>query len=84
MESLIDRITIDPQICNGKPVVRGMRITVKTVLDFLAAGETIENLLKAYPYLQREDIYACIHYRLWLWTWIKRFSKSLLEEEIFG
>ncbi|MBS1556478.1 MAG: DUF433 domain-containing protein [Bacteroidota bacterium] len=62
MESLIDRITIDPQICNGKPVVRGMRITVKTVLDFLAAGETIENLLKAYPYLQREDIYACIHY----------------------
>jgi uncharacterized protein (DUF433 family) len=62
MDNLINRITIDPQICNGKPVVRGMRITVKMILDFLAAGETIENLLQAYPYLEREDIFACIHY----------------------
>jgi uncharacterized protein (DUF433 family) len=52
----------DPQICNGKPVVRVMRITMKTVLGFFAAGETIENLLQAYPYLEREDIYACMHY----------------------
>ena len=62
MDNLINRITIDSQICNGKPAVRGMRITVKTILDFLAAGETIENLLQAYPYLEREDIFACIHY----------------------
>lgn len=62
MNNLIDRITIDSQICSGKPVVRGMRITVKTILDFLAAGETIENLLHAYPYIEREDILACIHY----------------------
>jgi uncharacterized protein (DUF433 family) len=62
MDNLINRITIDSQICNGKPAVRGMRITVKTILDFLATGETIENLLQAYPYLEREDIFACIHY----------------------
>ena len=62
MDKLISRITIDPQVCNGKPVVRGMRITVKTILDFLAAGETIENLLHAYPYLEREDIFACLQY----------------------
>ena len=62
MDNLITRITIDSQICNGKPAIRGMRITVKTILDFLAAGETIENLLQAYPFLEREDIFACIHY----------------------
>ena len=62
MDNLIGRITIDSQICNGKPAIRGMRITVKTILDFLAAGETIENLLHAYPFLEREDIFACIHY----------------------
>lgn len=62
MNNLISRITIDSQICNGKPAIRGMRITVKTILDFLASGETIENLLQAYPFLEREDIFACIHY----------------------
>jgi uncharacterized protein (DUF433 family) len=62
MDNLLNRITIDSQICNGKPAVRGMRITVKTILDFLAAGETVENLLQAYPFLEREDIFACIHY----------------------
>lgn len=62
MDNLISRITIDSQVCNGKPVVRGMRITVKSILDFLAAGETVENLLEAYPFLEREDILACIHY----------------------
>lgn len=61
-DNLISRITIDSQVCNGKPAVRGMRITVKTILDFLAAGETVENLCQAYPYLEREDIFACIHY----------------------
>lgn len=61
MEKLQDRITINPEICNGKPIIRGMRITVKTVLDFLAAGETIENLLKAYPFLERDDVLACLN-----------------------
>lgn len=60
--SLLDRITIVPDVCNGKPTIRGMRITVRTVLEYLAAGETVENILDAYPYLEREDIQASLEY----------------------
>jgi len=62
MQDLANRITIHPDICNGKPTLRGMRITVKTVLEYLAAGETPDNILEAYPDLEREDIYAAIQY----------------------
>jgi uncharacterized protein (DUF433 family) len=58
----MERITINPQICNGKPTIRGMRITVKTILEYLAAGETIENILKSYPILESEDIAACLDF----------------------
>lgn len=61
-ENLVNRITIDPNICNGKPVIRGMRITVSTILSYLAAGETVENVLQAYPVLEPEDIQACLEY----------------------
>ncbi len=46
MDNSIKRITINPEICNGKPIIRGMRITVSTILEYLAAGETTENLLE--------------------------------------
>lgn len=59
---MIDRITTNPNICNGKPVIRGMRITVSTVLEYLAAGETTDNILKAYPVLEPGDIKACLEY----------------------
>lgn len=62
MSKLTDRISIDPKVCNGKPVIRGMRITVSTILSFLAAGETTENILNAYPILEPEDIKACLEY----------------------
>lgn len=62
MENLINRITINPDVCNGKPVIRGMRITVSTVLEFLAGGETTENILEAYPALEPDDILACFEY----------------------
>ncbi len=62
MEDIIKRITIDPNICNGKPTIRGMRITVTTILEYLAAGETVENILKAYPILERDDIKAALEY----------------------
>ena len=62
MNNLVDRITIDPEVCNGKPTIRGLRITVKTVLEYLAAGESLENILDAYPVLEREDILAAIQY----------------------
>lgn len=62
MEDLIKRITFDPKICNGKPIIRGLRITVATILEYLAAGETLENILKAYPLLEADDIKASLEY----------------------
>ena len=52
------RIEIDTEICNGGPVIRGTRITVQTILEFLGAGDSIEQVLDAYPGLNREDILA--------------------------
>ena len=57
-----ERITINPDICNGKPVIRGTRITVQTVLEFLAAGDSADDVLQEYPTLKREDIQACLNY----------------------
>ena len=54
------KITIHPDICNGKPTVRGLRITVQTILEFLSAGESREEILYQYPSLQAEDIDACL------------------------
>lgn len=62
MENYIHRVTSNPNICNGKPILRGMRITVATVLEYLAAGESVENILNAYPILEPEDIKACLEY----------------------
>jgi uncharacterized protein (DUF433 family) len=62
MTDYIKRISINPQICNGKPIIRGMRITVKTILEYLAAGESPENILKQYPLLEQEDISACLQF----------------------
>ena len=56
------RITIDPDVCNGKPTIRGERITVQTVLKFLSAGEEEEEILKQYPTLTKEDIQACLRF----------------------
>ncbi len=60
--SMVDRIIIDPQICNGKPVIRGTRITAQSVLEFLAAGDSVDDILADFPKLQREDIEACLQY----------------------
>ena len=62
MEYLSDRITIDPDLCNGKPTIRGMRITVQTVLEFLGAGESENEILNQYPSLEKGDITACIKF----------------------
>lgn len=62
MESFIKRITIDPKICHGKPTIRGLRYPVESMLELLAAGMTIEELLKDYPDLVREDFLACLEY----------------------
>ena len=57
-----ERITFHPDICNGRPVIRGTRITAQTVLEFLAAGDTVEDVLEEYPSLTREDVQACLDY----------------------
>jgi uncharacterized protein (DUF433 family) len=56
------RITVHPDICNGHPTIRGMRITAETVLDFLSAGESPAEILRQYPSLEPEDIDACLRF----------------------
>ena len=62
MNTLISRITIDPEICHGKPVVRDMRIPVESILEYLAAGDSTEDLLTEFPDLERDDILACLEF----------------------
>jgi uncharacterized protein (DUF433 family) len=62
--SILDRITINPDVCNGKPTVRGMRITVETILQYLSAGDSVDAILEAYPFLEKEDIQASIAFAL--------------------
>jgi len=61
-EELLTRITINPNVCFGKPCIRGHRIWVSLILDFLASGMTIQEILEEYPGLTHEDILACIAY----------------------
>ncbi|HEX5506005.1 MAG TPA: DUF433 domain-containing protein [Thermomicrobiales bacterium] len=60
MQPLLDRITIDPTICHGKPCIRGLRYPVETLLELLSAGMTIEELLADYPDLERDDLLAAL------------------------
>lgn len=59
---LLQRITVNPQIFGGKPIVRGRRLAVEHVLSMLAAGDDFESILEGYPWLEREDIQACLVY----------------------
>ena len=61
-QELLRRITINPEIFGGKPIVRGRRPAVEHVLGMLAAGDTAEDMLAGYPWLEREDIQACLIY----------------------
>ena len=60
--STLDRITVSPDVCGGRPCIRGLRIRVKDVLDLLAAGATPEEILEDYPYLEPEDITAVLEF----------------------
>jgi uncharacterized protein (DUF433 family) len=62
ISELLKRITIDPEILTGKPIIRGMRVSVEQILDLLSQGATEEELLQDYPMLEREDILACLAY----------------------
>jgi uncharacterized protein (DUF433 family) len=58
----LDRITINPEQCGGRPCIRGMRVRVKDILELLAAGVPSEIILQDYPYLERDDILAALEY----------------------
>ncbi|MFQ5794877.1 MAG: DUF433 domain-containing protein [Candidatus Bipolaricaulia bacterium] len=62
MNSLLQRISVDPNVCFGKPCIRGTRIWVSLILDFLATGMSIEEVLEEYPQLTEEDVRAAIAY----------------------
>ncbi len=61
-QTLLNRITVNPKIFGGKPIIRGRRLAVEHVLGMLAAGDTYETLLESYPWLEQEDIQACLVY----------------------
>jgi uncharacterized protein (DUF433 family) len=61
-EQLLSRISIDPNVCFGKPCIRGHRIWVSLILDFLASGMTVKEILQEYPGLAEKDVYACLAY----------------------
>ena len=61
-QEILKRITIDPEICHGKPTIRGLRYPVDNMLELMASGITTEELLSDYPDLEKEDFLACINY----------------------
>jgi uncharacterized protein (DUF433 family) len=61
-DELLLRISIDPEVCFGKPCIKGHRIWVSLILDFLASGMTVQEILQQYPALEKADILACIAY----------------------
>jgi uncharacterized protein (DUF433 family) len=62
MQSLLSRITIQPDICHGKPAIRGRRYPVESLLEYLAAGDSFEDVLAEFPDLEREDLLACLEF----------------------
>ena len=61
----LDRITMDPAVMGGKPCIRGMRVTVGTVVGLMASGKAIEEVLAAYPYIEREDVLQALTHAAW-------------------
>ena len=68
MDNLLNRITIDDEVCKGRATIRGHRLTVQTVIEFVLAGSTEAELFEAYPFLEKADIDAC-----------KRFTIGLMD-----
>lgn len=62
MENYLSRITINPDICHGKPTIRNMRYPVEMILDLLSAGMTAEEIIADYPAIEKEDIQACLQF----------------------
>lgn len=76
-KSLLNRITINPKICHGKPTIRNMRYPVELILDLLSAGMTHKEILEDYPSLEEEDIRACLAFAARL-TKVKSVNKVIV------
>ena len=63
---VLDRVTINPDVCLGQPAIRGIRITVSVILKMLAGGKTVQEVLEAYPELEAEDVQQAIQYAAWI------------------
>ena len=74
----LDRITFDPRVMGGKPCIRGMRITVGTIVGLVASGLSKEKILELYPYLEPEDIDQALAYAAW------RAEEIEIQDETFG
>jgi len=61
----LTRITLNPEVMGGKPCIRGMRVTVGTIVGLVASGKTVDEVLADYPYLEREDILEALTYAAW-------------------
>ena len=61
----LTRITIDPEVMGGKPCIRGIRVTLGTIVGLIATGKTVEDILAEYPYLEREDVLEALSYAAW-------------------
>ncbi len=61
----LTRITFNPEVMGGKPCIRGMRVTVGTIVGLIASGQTVDQVLADYPYLEREDILEALAYAAW-------------------
>ena len=59
---LLSRITIDPEVCHGKPVIRGLRYPVESMLEYLSGGDSLDDVLAEFPDLERDDLRACIEF----------------------
>jgi uncharacterized protein (DUF433 family) len=62
MDSVLDRITVDPNTCSGRPCIRALRVRVKDILEMLAGGSSREEIIREYPYLEDEDITAALEF----------------------
>jgi uncharacterized protein (DUF433 family) len=60
--TLLGRITIDPEVCHGKPTIRGLRYPVEVILEYLSGGDSLDEVLAEFPDLEREDLRACIQF----------------------
>lgn len=61
-DNLLSRITVDPELCHGKPCIRGLRYPVESILEYLAGGDSVKQVLAEFPDLERDDILACLEF----------------------